>query len=69
MQLAVTRGNGENESTKELQRVFMANAREALQKYLTIERGKLRDKIGQGTTVCKVRERLETACRFDSCNF
>lgn len=50
------RENEENGSTSELQRVMMANAREALAKYLAIERGKLRDKIGLGTTICKVIE-------------
>lgn len=38
----------------ELRRVLLRNAREALEKYLTIERGKRRMLIGKGDTVCKV---------------
>lgn len=40
--------------TMELRRVLLRNAREALEKYLTIERGKRRMLIGKGDTVCKV---------------
>ncbi|KAJ8655866.1 hypothetical protein O0I10_008530 [Lichtheimia ornata] len=39
--------------TMELRRVLLRNAREALEKYLTIERGKRRMLIGKGDTVCK----------------
>lgn len=40
--------------TMELRKVLIKNAREALLKYLTIERGKRRMMIGQGNMDCKV---------------
>ncbi|KAI9491305.1 hypothetical protein BDB00DRAFT_767359 [Zychaea mexicana] len=40
--------------TMEMRRVLLKNAREALERYLTVERGKHRNLIGKGNAVCKV---------------
>lgn len=38
----------------EMRRVLLLNAREALNKYLLLERGKRKDRLGQNDTLCKV---------------
>lgn len=38
----------------EMRRVLLLNAREALSKYLLLERGKRKDRLGQNDTICKV---------------
>lgn len=44
----------ESEGTSEMRRVLLMNAREALNKYLRIEREKRKDRLGQNDTICKV---------------
>lgn len=44
-------GNG---GASEMRRVLLLNAREALNKYLLLERGKRQDRRGQNDTLCKV---------------
>lgn len=46
--------NDLNEGAPELRRVLLMNAREALNKYLRIEREKRKDRLGQNDTICKV---------------
>lgn len=43
-----------NGGAPEMRRVLLLNAREALNKYLLLERGKRQDRIGQNDTLCKV---------------
>ncbi|KAK4513889.1 uncharacterized protein ATC70_005896 [Mucor velutinosus] len=44
----------DNEGASEMRRVLLMNAREALNKYLRIEREKRKDRLGQNDTICKV---------------
>ena len=44
--------------TMEMRKVLLKNAREALERYLTVERGKHRTLIGKGNAVCKVSNRI-----------
>lgn len=46
--------NDLNEGAPEMRRVLLMNAREALNKYLRIEREKRKDRLGQNDTICKV---------------
>ncbi|KAI7847334.1 hypothetical protein BDC45DRAFT_542029 [Circinella umbellata] len=42
--------------TMEMRKVLLKNAREALERYLTVERGKHRTLIGKGNAVCKAMD-------------
>ncbi|GAN02424.1 transforming growth factor-beta receptor-associated protein 1 isoform X1 [Mucor ambiguus] len=44
----------DSEGASEMRRVLLMNAREALNKYLRIEREKRKDRLGQNDTICKV---------------
>ncbi|KAL9546656.1 hypothetical protein MBANPS3_006557 [Mucor bainieri] len=44
----------ESDGASEMRRVLLMNAREALNKYLRVERDKRKDRLGQNDTICKV---------------
>ncbi|GAA5809917.1 hypothetical protein MFLAVUS_003332 [Mucor flavus] len=54
LQDSVSPTANEEPAAPEMRRVLLLNAREALNKYLLLERGKRKDRLGQNDTLCKV---------------